>query len=265
MVITRCELTVPHTIRRKLVLRVEALIHRKIEKGEHERSRRERSHSYASSACSQAPSEFFSRLDSQLRDGDDSGDMLDRSTSFADDTFLKPPRVAAGAPPRQRIVHSAEPSVPLALAARTYSHLLSNRSGNPSTILHSKADAVNYSPPAAMPRRAASLTDLMSELVSTTGASHKPSGPLHRSFSVSKRVGSLYPSLDELAEELRPKRHLPIRGGRVKAAVSQYEAIEEEHSLEVIKEQKLWQKRKTSELDANSSQESEESKKRIRI
>jgi hypothetical protein len=72
-------------------------------------------------------------------------------------------------------------------------------------------------------------------------------------------VSKLYPPLDDLAADMRPKKAMPIKGRSVLAAVNMFERIEEEQSLEVVKS------RVPKRKDVSDTVSESGSSKRVRI
>ena len=216
----------------KIEVRVEALLARKEYKSIMGSHRRDRSMSFVSSACSRAPSEFFANEDSRL---------LERGPQFAQSPsqsgYLKVP--GQKFPPvltSRRYAQSAEPYFP-SILARSSSQVPKH-----SYLSH----FTDHNP---RHRRASSLTSIIEPPVLV-----KPSN------SISNRINKLYPSLDDLAAEIRPKKAMPIKGRAIAAAVNKFEKIAEEHSIEIVKSRIL--KRKATE---DSLLQEEETSKKARF
>lgn len=220
-----------------LEIRVEALIARKQQKGP--RVNRDRSHSVVSTAYSRAPSDFFVDEDVHMH-------TQKSNESFADTTYLDIPG-ALLSPGRRRYARSAEPvRVETARGQQDYA-----RHRGISTFQ-------------SLQRRLPTHTSLSREtsLSSVAEAEEAQSIASEPSFScVSRRLSRLYPSLEDLKAEMKPKTLLPVRGRSVAAAVNLFERIEEEQSMEAQWEQ-TWLKRKASEQDLHTV---EDTNKKVRL
>lgn len=222
----------------KLEVRVQALIARKQQKSAG-RSHRERSHSVASSAYSRAPSDFFQEEDAHLQ-------SYQTNESNPDATYLDIPG-ALLSPGRRRYARSAEPIVPQKPSAQQD---YARHRGV------SKYQSLQRRMPLHKPlSRETSLSSVAEAEETQSVASEPPPSSVTRSLS------RLYPSLEELKSEMRPKKLLPVRGRSVAAAVNLFEKIEEEQSMEAHWDQ-AWLKRKPSETDLRGL---DDSSKRVRI
>ena len=216
---------------------MEALLARKEQGGTGQTSRRERSTSFVSSACSQAPSEFFAQEEFRLL-----ADASSDCHSYAQYSHLEVPKTKiSSAGQVRRYARSAEPYVS--------PDLLANARRPPGEAdPHAQPPYNQFGSCNPLHRRAASLTSIAES-------------SLHpkRSLSISNRIGKLYPSLDKLAVELRPIKSMPIKGRAIAAAVSKYERITEVNSKEHLRSRML--KRKASD----DTMTQEEASKRVRI
>ena len=220
-----------------LGIRVEALIARKQQKGP--RVNRERSHSVVSTAYSRAPSDFFVDEDAHMR-------IQQTSESFADTTYLDIPG-ALLSPGRRRYARSAEPV------------RVERPSGQQDYARHRGITKFQ-----SLQRRLPTHTSLSREtsLSSVAEAEEAQSISSEPPFSsVNRSLSRLYPSLEDLRAEMKPKKLLPVRGRSVAAAVNLFEKIEEEQSVEAQLEQ-TWLKRKASEQDLLNLRDSN---KKVRI
>lgn len=214
--------------REKLEIRVEALIARKREKA-NTRASRERSNSIVSSAYSRAPSDFFANEDAHHN-------TSQGNESIGETSYLQIPG-ALLVPGRRRYARSAEPTpVEKPTNQQDYAR---HRSV-------SKYQSLQRSRPLSKPlSRETSLSSVAEAEETQSVASEPPPS------SITRGVGRLYPSLEDLKNEMKPKKLLPVRGRSVAAAVNMFERIEEEQSMEAQWEQ-AWLKRKASEHDLQS-------------
>ena len=199
----------PSAIRDKLEARVQALLVRKEQKGLSERSRRERSASFASSAQSRAPSDFFAHQDMRmLPDGDDSRESL---TSFLgnDSSFhtLLPGALGRILPRKFR---SAEPPASSERDSASYVSTMGSTSSSA--------------------RQARTASHPLRSTVSEQGSLRSTIHPYDRPST------SLYPSLHDLTREMNESQsNLSIRGSKVKARVDLFQTLEQESSLDAIR------------------------------
>lgn len=219
-----------------LEVRVEALIARK----QHKAPRvRERSQSIASTAYSRAPSDFFADEDAHIH----SQQVNERA---ADTSYLDIPG-ALLSPGRRRYARSAEPV------------RVNTPSGQQDYARYreiSKYQSLQRRLPAQSSLSRETSLSSVAEAEETQSVASEP--PLSK---FSRGISRLYPSLDDLKAEMKPKKFLPVRGRSVAAAVNLFEKIEEEQSIEVQWEQ-TWLKRKASENDLKKV---DDIKKRVRI
>lgn len=213
--------------RTKLEVRVQALLARKNQKAT-SLARRERSQSIVSSVGSRAPSEFF--MEEELR----INDHANESSSW-DASKLQIPGSLPWAIPR-RYARSAEPVAVHAEPRGNHQEYSRYRSVSKYQAMQRKTSQY--------PSRLSRERSLESVAEETQSIASEP--PPSRSDRTG--VLRLYPSLEDLKLEVRPKKLLPVKGRSVAANVSLFEKIEEEQSLEVQKET-AWLKRKASQQD----------------
>jgi hypothetical protein len=215
----------------KLAIRVQALLARKQLKSASQ-PKRERSMSVASTAYSRAPSDFFTQEDSRIHG------YNGNSNGSNDSTFLNIPG-ALMSPPGRRYTRSAEPVI-LGNGEGRQDYARHRGVSKYQSLSRRNAQASQHS----VLQRETSLSSVAEETYSI--ASEPPPSRIDRS------VSRLYPSLDDLTVEMRPKKLLPVKGRSVAAAVNLFERIEEEQSMEAQREQ-AWLKRKGSDLDLQES------------
>lgn len=228
-------------------LRVQALQARKELKAESNQdraARRERSASYVSSVCSRAPSDFLAAEESRILAGNtnfSAEQTRNLSSTAFDTTFLRVPTIdqtsSTTTSYRHRYARSAEPDIQPSTRASKDNYSRFARS--PSLAIPGQTFYGNAKQGVTdgKHRRAASLPGIEEEdnyhmyrahhtvLLDANGGGG----------SISSRAGSLYPSLDSLKAELRPKKLLPVKGRSVAAAVSKFEKIEEEQTLDLLR------------------------------
>ena len=213
-------------VRDKLEARVQALLARKEQKGLSERSRRERSASFASSAQSRAPSDFFAHQDSRmLPAGDDSRESL-ISTVGNDSSF-----------------HTLLPGALRRILPRKF------RSAEPPAS--SERDSASHVPTtgstSASARQARAASHPLRSTVSEQGSLRSTIHPYDRPGT------SLYPSLHDLTREMNGSQsNLSIRGSKVKARVDLFQTLEQESSLDAIRSQPP-SKRKADSIETGTA------------
>lgn len=219
-----------------LEVRVEALIARKQQKAPRTR---ERSQSVVSTAYSRAPSDFFANEDAHMY-----AQQVDERA--ADTTYLDIPG-ALLSPGRRRYARSAEPiKVGKPVGQQDYARhrgISKYQSLNKRLPIHTSLS------------RETSLSSV-AEAEETQSVASEP--PLS---TISRGIPRVYPSLDDLKAEMKPKKFLSVRGRSVAAAVNLFEKIEEEQSIEAQLEHS-WMKRKASEQDLRKLADTS---KRVRI
>lgn len=212
-----------------LCIRVEALIARKRQKAPR---LRERSQSVASTAYSRAPSDFFVDEDANII-----AQQVCSKEHSADTTYLDIPG-ALLSPGRPRYARSAEPVRIEATSGRQECARFRGVG---------KYQSLQKRPLAHLPMSRETSLSSVAEAEETQAIASEP--PLS---VTSRALSRLYPSLDDLKAEIKPKKILPVRGKSVAAAVNLFEKIEEEQSMEAQRDQTRL-KRKSSEQEIGTA------------